>query len=98
TYRGTAGFSEPETQAMKWFAEHHHFKINLNYHTYGSDIIYPWGYIGSLLTVDSAQFSSYGEYLTQYTLYRYGTSDQTVGYVTNGDSDDWMYGDTTVKK
>ena len=97
TYRGTAGFSEPETQAMKWFAENHHFKINLNYHTYGQDIIYPWSYIPSLLTVDSTRYSAYGQYLTQYTLYRYGTSDETVGYVTNGDSDDWMYGDTTTK-
>ncbi len=98
TYRGTAGFSEPETQAIKWFAEHHSFRLTLNFHTFGNDIIYPWGYIGSLLTPDSAQFSSYGEYLTQYTLYRYGTGDQTVGYVTNGDSDDWMYGDTSGKK
>ncbi len=97
TYRGTAGFSEPETQAIKWFAGQHTFKLNINYHTYGSDIIYPWGYIPSLLTPDSARYSAYGQYLTQYTLYRYGTSDQTVGYTTNGDSDDWMYGDTTVK-
>ncbi len=97
TYRGTAGFSEPETQAIKWLAEQHHFKISLNYHTFGNDLIYPWGYIGSLLTPDSSQFSAYGAYLTHFTPYRFGTGDQTVGYVTNGDSDDWMYGDTTRK-
>ena len=97
TYRGTAGFSEPETQAMKWMSENHHFKITLNYHTYGEDLIYPWGYIGSLQTPDSAQFQAYAAYLTQYTLYRYGTGDQTVGYVTNGDSDDWGYGEQTTK-
>lgn len=97
TYRGTAGFSEPETRAMKFIAEHHQFKTTLNYHTYGNDIIYPWGYIGSLLTPDSSQFVSYGSYLTQFTPYRYGTGDQTVGYVTNGDSDDWGYGEQTTK-
>lgn len=97
TYRGTAGFSEPETQAMKYIAEHHHFKTTINYHTYGNDLIYPWGYIGSLLTPDSAQFVAIGGYLTEYTPYRYGTGDQTVGYVTNGDSDDWGYGEQTTK-
>ena len=97
TYRGTAGFSEPETQAVKWFDEHHHFQISLNYHTYGNDVIYPWGYIGSLLTSDSSQFVADGGFITQYTPYRYGTGDQTVGYVTNGDSDDWGYGEQTTK-
>ncbi|MBC7554336.1 MAG: immune inhibitor A [Taibaiella sp.] len=96
TYRGTAGFSEPETQAIKWLSDQHRFKICLNYHTYGNDLIYPWGYIGSLLTPDSLQFQGIGAYLTKYTPYRYGTGDQTVGYVTNGVSDDWMYGDTTA--
>ncbi|PQJ11591.1 hypothetical protein CJD36_007285 [Flavipsychrobacter stenotrophus] len=97
TYRGTGAFSEPETQAMKFIAEHHHFKTTLNYHTYGNDLIYPWGYIGSLLTPDSSQFVSIGSYLTEHTPYRYGTGDQTVGYVTNGDSDDWGYGEQTTK-
>ena len=97
TYRGTAAFSEPETQAIKWFDEHHHFKISLNYHTYGNDVIYPWGYIGSLLTPDSSNFVADGAFITQYTPYRYGTGDQTVGYVTNGDSDDWGYGEQVTK-
>jgi hypothetical protein len=35
--------------------------------------------------------------LTASTRYTYGTGSQTVGYVTNGDSDDWMYGDTLSK-
>ena len=97
TYRGTTGFSEPETQAVKWFTENHHFKITLNYHTYNNDIIYPWGYIGSFQTVDSSLFFAYGSYLTQYNHYRYGTCNQTLDYITNGDSDDWMYGDTSTK-
>ncbi len=98
TYRGTAGFSEPETKAIKWFTEKHKFKTTLNYHTFGNDVIYPWGYIGSLLTPDSSQFQGIAAYVTQFTPYRYGTGDQTVGYVTNGDSDDWMYGDTVGGK
>ena len=97
TYRGTAGFSEPETQAVKWFTENHHFTLNLNYHTYNNDILFPWDYIASYQTVDSEFFFSCGSYLTQYNSYRYGTCNQTLGYIANGDSDDWMYGDTTTK-
>ncbi len=98
TYRGPSGFSEPETQAIKWFTDNHHFKICLNYHTYHNDILYPWGYIPNLQTVDSQQFFSYGEYLTAENHYRYGTCNQVLNYISNGDSNDWMYGDTTVHK
>jgi hypothetical protein len=97
TYRGTAAFSEPETQAMKWFAENHNFKLNVNYHTYNNALIYPWGHIASFLTDDSATFASYGSFLTEHNHYRYGTCDQTLSYVSNGGSDDWMYGETTTK-
>jgi carboxypeptidase T len=97
TYRGTAAFSEPETQAMKWFAENHHFTFNLNYHTYNNALIYPWGHVPSYLTPDSAKFIAYGSFLTEYNHYRYGTCDQTLSYVSNGGSDDWMYGETTTK-
>ncbi len=97
TYRGTAAFSEPETQAMKWFAENHNFKLNLNYHTYNNALIYPWGHVYSLLTEDSTTFSSYGAFITAENNYRYGTCDQTLSYVSNGGSDDWMYGDTVAK-
>lgn len=97
TYRGTAAFSEPETQAMKWFAENHNFRLNLNYHTYNNALIYPWGHVYSLLTEDSTIFSSYGAFITAENNYRYGTCDQTLSYVSNGGSDDWMYGDTVAK-
>jgi carboxypeptidase T len=97
TYRGTAAFSEPETQAMKWFAENHNFKLNINYHTYNNALIYPWGHVASFLTDDSSTFSSFGSMLTEHNHYRYGTCDQTLSYISNGGSDDWMYGETTTK-
>jgi len=97
TYRGTSAFSEPETRAVKWFSEQHRFKVCLNYHTYNNDLIYPWGHVASLKTNDSLLFDAYGEFLTQHNHYRYGTCDQTLNYITNGGSDDWMYGDTSRK-
>lgn len=97
TYRGPTAFSEPETQALKYFCENHQFKIALNYHTYGNLLIYPWGYELSIYTPDSATFVNYAQLLTTDNNYLFGTGDQTVGYVTNGDSDDWMYGEQTAK-
>lgn len=97
TYRGPSAFSEPETQTMKYFCENHQFKIALNYHTYGNLLIYPWGYQLSLFTPDSATYVNYAQLLTTDNNYVFGTGDQTVGYVTNGDSDDYMYGEQISK-
>ena len=97
TYRGPAPFSEPETRAIRDLCLNHQFKIALNYHTYGNLLVYPWGYLPQFFTPDSALFVDYAKYLTQYNAYLYGTGDETVGYVTNGDSDDWMYGEQTIK-
>lgn len=97
TFRGSTAFSEPETQAVKFFCESHQIQLTLNYHTYGNLLIYPWGYQQSLYTPDSATYVQYAQILTEENGYNYGTGDQTVGYVTNGDSDDWMYGEQTSK-
>jgi len=97
TYRGTSAFSEPETQLVRDFAQQHQFQITLNYHTYSNMLVYPWGYVGSFKTPDSTLFDQYGALLTSQNGYVYGTGDQTVGYVTNGDSDDWMYGEQNTK-
>ncbi len=92
TYRGPAPFSEPETQAVKFMCDNHDFQLALNYHSYGNLLVYPWGY-NDTVTPDSILFSHYGELLTQLNRFVYGTGMQTVGYITNGDSDDWMYGE-----
>ncbi|HEY1039116.1 MAG TPA: M14 family zinc carboxypeptidase, partial [Bacteroidia bacterium] len=97
TYRGTAGFSEFETQAVRDFCENHEFKLALNNHTYSNLLIYPYGYVASTQTPDSATFTAFAKRLTKCSGFTYGTGDQTVGYLTNGDSDDWMYGEQTTK-
>lgn len=97
TYRGTTPFSEPETKNLQNFSNKHQFKIALNYHTYGNLLIYPWGYQADIYTPDSAQYVEYAKCLTIQNQYNYGTANQTVGYVVNGSSDDWMYGEQTSK-
>ncbi len=97
TYRGTAPFSEPETQALKNFVEGHNFKDALNYHTYGNHLVQPWGYIANIYPVDSAQYYLYGNSVAAENHYHVGTPNQTVNYIVNGSSDDWMYGEQSSK-
>lgn len=96
TYRGTAGFSEPETKAVKYLCEHHQFRMALNNHTYGNLVVYPWGYTDSN-TPDSMHYYQICKAMTNYNRFVYGTGSETVGYTTNGDSDDWMHGETGTK-
>lgn len=96
-YRGTAPFSEPETRAIKYLCENHQFEIALNNHTFGNLLIYPWGYQQNLYSPDSANFVNIAQHLTRFNQYNYGTANQTVGYVVNGSSDDWMYGEQQTK-
>lgn len=97
TYRGPSAFSEPETQVVKAFCEQHNFKIALNYHSFSDMLIYPWGYIGNFYTPDSAVFVNHSMLMTSQNQYQFGTGNQTVGYNTNGDSDDWLYGEQITK-
>jgi murein tripeptide amidase MpaA len=95
TYRGTAPFSEPETQAVRDFIAGKSIKTALNYHTYGNLLIYPYGALGHE-TPDSIIFREYAGDMTQYNNYTAGTDLQTVNYSTRGNSDDYMYDGDTV--
>ncbi|MFN8715171.1 MAG: M14 family zinc carboxypeptidase [Bacteroidota bacterium] len=97
TYRGVSAFSEAETQLIRQFSNAHQFRIALNYHTYSNLLICPWGYDYQTFTPDSALFASWGALLTADNKYAFGTADQTVGYIVNGSSDDWMYGEQNSK-
>lgn len=97
TYRGTAGFSEPETQMMRSFCNAHSFGLALNAHTFSNLLIYPWGHVPSLETPDSTAFRHFAKDMASCSGFITGTGDETVGYVSNGDSDDWMYGEQGTK-
>ncbi len=98
-YRGTAPFSEPETQAMKFFCETHQFKNALNSHAFGNVLIHPFGHDFDVYPppADSARFVEWGLVLTEHNNYGMGTTPQVLGYLGNGDSDAWMYGEQTTK-
>ena len=98
TYRGPSAFSEPETAALRDFLEDgRRVSVALNFHSYGNLLIYPWGFEADLYTPDSAAFVNLADVLTQENGYRAGTANQTVRYLVNGSSDDWMYGEQATK-
>ncbi len=95
TYPGTAGFSEPETQAIKWFCEEHEFVMALNNHTYSELLLYPFGYEANQPTPDDAAFQAISSLMVSENGYVNQISADL--YPAAGVSDDWMYGDTTTK-
>ncbi|MFH1160997.1 MAG: M14 family zinc carboxypeptidase [bacterium] len=95
TYRGTAAFSEPETQAVRDFCNEKEVKLSLNYHSYSNLLTYPWGYIVAQ-TPDSVTFMTYSDLLTRENYYVTGLPGQIL-YVVNGDINDWMYGEQITK-
>ncbi|MEP7319319.1 MAG: M14 family zinc carboxypeptidase [Panacibacter sp.] len=99
TYRGASPFSEPETQMVRDFCNSHPFYFALNNHTYSNVLIYPWGYKANTYTPapDSLIFKNDAIRLAQCNGFITGTPNQTVGYIVNGSSDDWMYAEQTTK-
>lgn len=99
TYRGSAGFSEPETQVIRTFADAHQFVTAFNYHSYGDYEIFPWGFHcnGQDDTPDQSTFVDFAQQFVAYNSYTYGHACQTVGYPVNGEANDWFYGEQVEK-
>jgi len=96
TYRGPSAFSEPESQALRDFCEEREFTCWLSYHSYGELLLYPWGYI-SAFTPDQNVFVALGAALAEGTNYAVGNPALGTIYLTNGDSDDYAYGEIMTK-
>jgi len=93
-YRGTSGFSEPETENVADFIVSRNFSIIHNFHCWSNLEIWAPGY-DRFYGPDEDLYQIIGDSLTQYNGY-----DPGVGwtlYPTNGDSDDWAWGDTLSK-
>ena len=92
-YRGPEEFSEPETQALKYFCENHTFKFTLNYHTYSNLLLFPYGFDYDQFTPDHDYFLGFTEELVRYN--NYANQISTDLYPASGNADDWMYGGDT---
>ncbi|NQV15779.1 immune inhibitor A [bacterium] len=98
TYRGTSAFSEPETQAIRDFVREHDFQTVFNYHSYGNLLIRPFGYNPDqpLPEPEGATYMELGPDLVTENNYLFGTGIETVGYTTNGDAVDYMFGELGI--
>lgn len=88
-YRGSAPFSEPETQALRDLYAQHHFAVSIDIHNYAGMILWPPGYSNGVTKDDSA-FRAIGNHLAQHIGYKAGTIAQTI-YNTYGDVATWAY-------
>jgi len=95
-YRGTAGFSEPETQVIRDFVNGREFVAWLSYHSYGELLLYGWGYIPAN-TPDHQAMAALADSLVLENGYLAGNPASGAIYLTNGASDDWGYGEQATK-
>jgi hypothetical protein len=91
TYRGSAAFSEDETQVISAFFNSIDPIAGMNYHAYGGYLLYPWNY-NNASTPHQSTFQSWAAAMTATNGYDYGHCGQVLGYNSNGDQGDWMYG------
>jgi hypothetical protein len=89
-------FSEPEAQALRNLMESHNFILSLSYHSYGDLFFFPWSYIDED-TEDQKVFEKLAQIYTKRNGYIYGNTKDDVIYNTNGDLDDWGYGEQKTK-
>lgn len=97
TYRGTAAFSEPETQVIRNFCNAHAFTLSMDFHAYGNYCIYPYGYTSINPNPEISTFQQMGAFFTAENGFVHGNTIQTVAYTANGAGDDWKYGEQTTK-
>lgn len=88
-YPGTAAFSEPETQAVKWFCENRNFLFAHNAHTYGNLILFPIGSSIAEFATDHEYLLSVGSQMARFN--NYIVQKASSLYPASGGSDDYMY-------
>lgn len=99
TYRGTAPFSEPETQVLRDFINAHpNIRAYMDYHSYSQLILWPYGYANVLAPEpDRSKFDFVGGRMQELIqgvhgrAYVPGPIWSTI-YPANGGSADWVYG------
>jgi len=99
-YRGPEAFSEPETSAIRDFAlAHPDLTAAISFHTYSELILWPFGYTYDPLPadmdpIDHQAFVAIGNAMAALNGY---TPTQSSGlYITDGSSDDWLYGERGI--
>ena len=105
-YPGAKAASEPETVAIQGFlakifpdtkgavdapAAASTTGVFVTLHSYGNDILAPWGYTRTAAP-DQAALVALGNKMGGFTGYPVFTGDGGIGYLTPGSTSDWLYG------
>ena len=97
-YRGSSAFSEPETQAIRSIVAAFSPATILHWHGWGNDIAFPYSYDWRAPMPDSelAMYQEYAAEMSSSNRYAAGRAWESVGYTTNGEADDWGWGERRV--
>ncbi len=95
TYRGPSAGSESETQAQRSIVIALQPKTGLSFHTYSDLLLHPWGYT-TTAPPDSNRFYEWEDDMSLGNGYLTGQVIRAL-YGTNGDFNDWAYGDVVNK-
>lgn len=87
-YRGSAPFSELETQAIRDLVMSHNFSYAISFHSGAELVLYPWGYT-NVTTPEDNVFREIAGNLS--TLVGVPFEQSAKFYTTSGEWLDWMY-------
>ncbi|CAD8153177.1 unnamed protein product [Paramecium pentaurelia] len=93
TYRGSAAFSEKETQAIKYVVENYNIKMAMNLHCFGNLWVLPYSYDNEDLDKDGVPYLIYEDFKQNGQFqgnYKIGHAIELVQYTANGEAADWM--------
>ena len=101
TYRGTAPFSEPETQAMRdFYYDHQNLVANVDFHSFSQLILAPYGYSYTAEPADGDLLYAIADEMADsiYDVHGriYEPQPATDLYQASGISLDWTYDDQNV--
>ena len=96
TFPGAFAYSGDEIWAYAEFIRTHNITTGFSLHSYGEQVMYPWGYKGAG-TPDSTLYDAKGAYMASMMNCLYGgtyTPGQSYSnpYPTCGNTRDWVYG------
>lgn len=92
TFRGSAPFSEPETQAIKDLLTSRKFTYCMSYHSFSNVILWPWGY--SHEAPPDKRLPAVGKKIA--ALAGYGAKQSAGLYVHGGTTNDWAFGELGI--
>lgn len=99
TFRGPSAFSEPESQALRDFANSHAIVAMISYHSFSQLVLYPWGYTAAAApdkAVMAPMATAMADQIYQVHGKNYVPQQSADLYLASGDATDWLYGETRV--